>query len=324
MKLLHPKKRNKNKPNLRNHRQNPKKLNRLINIRNKLIAAFMITIIPIVLLGTVSYNKSKESIEIASKGTSLETLKQANKYLMLSMDNIETLSMQIISGTDFQEYISIRHEKMTSETIVIQRNANSSISNSAFNTADVSSIMAILDKNKSLMTHAVNKADTYERLVESQIYATAVEKNGAAFWVGLHSELDEMFTSNPPYALSSIRLLKDFLTGESKGLLVIDLKPAMIQKALGDVNLGENSELHLISPDGRDMAFKTNNSVIESLDTSIEENQITGHELYTKAIESEEGSFNIAYKDGDHFFNTQYICCIGANCSIHPRGFSLN
>lgn len=182
MKLLHPKKRNKNKPNLRNHRQNPKKLNRLINIRNKLIAAFMITIIPIVLLGTVSYNKSKESIEIASKGTSLETLKQANKYLMLSMDNIETLSMQIISGTDFQEYISIRHEKMTSETIVIQRNANSSISNSAFNTADVSSIMAILDKNK---------------------------------------EMD-------------------------------------------------------------------------------------------------------SYKDGDHFFNTQYICCIGANCSIHPRGFSLN
>ena len=100
--------------------------------------------------------------------------------------------------------------------------------------------------------------------------------------------------------MSSIRLLKDFLTGESKGLLVIDLKPAMIQNALGDVNLGENSELHLISPDGQDMAFKTNNSEIENLDTSIKENQIIGHEIFVKAVENEEGSFNIEYKDKEH------------------------
>jgi methyl-accepting chemotaxis protein len=301
MKFFHTKNVYRAKSNsLRKHRNKSINPNSIISIRNKLIIAFMITVIPIVLLGAASYNKAKESIEITSKATSLETLKQANKYLLLSMDNIEAISMQIISGTDFQEYISIRDEKITSEIITIQRNANSSISNSAFNTPDVSSIMAILDNNKSLLTHAINKDDTYERLVESQIYATAIEKNGAAFWVGSHPEIDELFTSNPPYAFSSIRLLKDFLTGEDRGLLVIDLKPAMIQKALGDINLGENSELHLISPDGRDMAFKTNNSEIENIDTSIKENQITEHELFAEATETTEGTFNIEYKGKEH------------------------
>ena len=59
--------------------ENPSKLNFFNSIRAKLISGFLFTIIPIVLLGVISYKKAFNSIkDTAMKGT-LETLKQLEK-----------------------------------------------------------------------------------------------------------------------------------------------------------------------------------------------------------------------------------------------------
>lgn len=88
----------------------PKKM---FSIKNKLILAFLVTVIPIIMLGILSFNKAKESIEDIAKETSLESIKQLNKYLDLSMSNIEIMSRQIVFDQDFQKYIGTINQEIS-------------------------------------------------------------------------------------------------------------------------------------------------------------------------------------------------------------------
>ena len=53
----------------------------LFSIRNKLVAAFMVTVVPIALLGVFSYNTASKSIKETASNTSYETVSQVSKYI---------------------------------------------------------------------------------------------------------------------------------------------------------------------------------------------------------------------------------------------------
>lgn len=290
-----------------NQRKKPIKDNSwLYSIRTKLIAAFLVTIIPIILLGTFSYNSAFNSIRDTSEKTSLETMIQLNKYLELSFKDIDVLSKQIYVDTNFQQYIASSNDEQTLETLTIQRNVRTLVENLTFSNPMISEIILLLEDNKSISTSGVKFKDmSYEQIEKGQLVTTAIDKKGSTFWVGNHTELDGQLTSKAPYGLSCVRMVKDTGVGEIRGLLVIDIKMDLITEALGGINLGNDSELHLISPDGLDMAAVVNNNVSGPLDTSDANNQILGQDLYAninKNIENKQlqGSFTNKYKGKDN------------------------
>lgn len=276
--------------------------NRLFNIRNKLITAFSITVIPIVLLGLFSYNKASEKIQETSKQTSLETIKQTNKYLHLSFTNIENISKQLFMDKSFMDLIVLDSDASPIDTNQIQKIVKESIEGMVFGDSYISGVSIVLQNNKSISSSGttLNKV-SYESFSNSQLLNGIREKEGQSAWVGYRSELDEVIQSNYAYAISKMKLIKDSSTRE-RGILVIDIKPQLVEDALDNINLGDNSEIHLISPDGRDIAFKTLQDESELLDTSVGENQITGTEIFSNILSNggSEGSFLGHYKGNEH------------------------
>jgi hypothetical protein len=87
--------------------------------------------------------------------------------------------------------------------------------------------------------------------------AKARELSGRAFWVGRHEEIDQQLSNkNINYGLSVVRQINDTYVAEEKGLLIVDIKAELIESILQEIDLGNNSELHLISPDKRDIAVE--------------------------------------------------------------------
>ena len=70
--------------------------------------------------------------------------------------------------------------------------------------------------------------------------------------------------------------------------MILDLKENFVESMLKGINLGENSELHLISSDERDIAYKiTDEGTSELIDTD-DKNKITDTMFYSRIIGAQE------------------------------------
>jgi methyl-accepting chemotaxis protein len=90
---------------------------------------------------------------------------------------------------------------------------------------------------------------------ESPVIQKAFEFSGKPLWVGEHPVLDEKYTlvslanSSRQYSLSLLRVVKSLATTQPIGVIIIDLETNLLKDFMEDINIGEQSELHFISPD---------------------------------------------------------------------------
>ncbi|MGI6124675.1 MAG: CHASE3 domain-containing protein, partial [Acetivibrionales bacterium] len=96
-----------------------KKFSLFTSIRTKLISGFMVTIVPIVLLGIISYNSAFNSIKDTATSTSFETLKQLGKNVEISFTKYEELSTQIMLNDLVQSYLLLNSKDNTYEAFQI-------------------------------------------------------------------------------------------------------------------------------------------------------------------------------------------------------------
>ena len=289
------------------------------SIRTKLIGGFVICILPILLLGYFSYNSAFKSIRETAEQTSFETLKQLSRNLEISMENIEDASYQILKEGSIQNYVSTEG-KTDLELVKLKGEISNFIDSYTFIVNNIESITLVLSDNKSISSSGYAlKADAFQSLQSSDLLNKAKDLSGQAFWVGMHKDLDAKRVSDLyKYNMSCVRLIREYSSSEVKstGLLVIDMKPEMVSGILQKVNLGDKSELHLISPDGRDVGFQINNDESVELDAADESNYIMNQEFYSQIASGEEaeGTYTGEYKDEDF---------VVVHTSVGDTGFKL-
>lgn len=307
-----------NKKNLRHKVQGLVRLGFFNSIRTKLIAGFLITIIPIVLLGVISYNNAFNSIKDTAAKASYETLKQLGKNIETKLSSYEDISTQILINDGIQEYL-IADSADAAEYLQNYQEAWSFIRNYTYTNPQIYNITVFLNNGKTIDT-SINyyPDDAFDRISGSDLVAKARELSGRAFWVGRHEEIDQQLSNkNINYGLSLVRQINDTYVAEEKGLLIVDIKAELIESILQEIDLGNNSELHLISPDKRDIAVEMadgESKIIEADDTS---NLITDMSFYSN-ISDEEGTFIDKYKGQEHM-----IIYTKINTSIGDTGYSL-
>lgn len=101
----------KSKPKLNHQNHQKVKTKRrgvLISIKFKLIFGFFVCILPIVLVGIISYNSAFNAIKDTSSSASLQTIQQVNEKLGVTFENIENLSTQIMVSAQLKEYLTHR------------------------------------------------------------------------------------------------------------------------------------------------------------------------------------------------------------------------
>lgn len=283
--------------------KNRKEVGIFTSIRTKLILGFMITIIPIVLLGSISYNNAYNSIKDAATSASFETLKQINKNIESTLSKYEEISTQIMYNGILQNYFTKKSDSddMTPEESELFQKTESFIKEYLSANSSIASITLFLENNKFISNKAITQ-EAYESILNSTLMSSAKELNGKSFWVGRHDELDQHLPDDKTsYSLSLVRLLIDTSTGNGRGLMILDLKENFVESMLKGINLGENSELHLISSDERDIAYKiTDEGTSELIDTD-DKNKITDTMFYSRITGAQEaGTFIDTFNDEEY------------------------
>lgn len=240
-------------------------LSKLNSIRTKLVLAFLIMVIPISLLGLLSHNFASNALRASIIDSTAQRLELCNNYLTLLMDNIESTLLQIISTGSMQKFIREASRPPGTTDLTQVKNEAKSFLFSLFNSnSDYISNMWILGDSEPtsigtreidfyrLDMDALRNTDWYKQ-------AFALENRGKTVWISAHTELDKHIegVKSPDYGLSAIRGIMDSSTGK-RYLIIVDIKYGQILNIVNQIDLGEGSEVHLVSPEGRVISSGTN------------------------------------------------------------------
>jgi methyl-accepting chemotaxis protein len=224
---------------------------KLNSISNKLIAAFTAIVIPIIILGIISYSISAKAIEKKVTQSTSETFKQTGNYLNLLFTNIEDISFQLFVNADVQDFLDSPDTDIDKMKRTIQSYIND-IAHSNKYIAGIS-LVGYGKRTYSSGDYSLLNFDL-SSMKDDEVYQK-VEKNRNAFWVGSHSALDQQSNQNQlKYSASVIRSISSLKSGDMNGILFIDIKQQTLMDILKQMDFGKGSEVHLISPDGRDLS----------------------------------------------------------------------
>jgi len=223
------------------------------SIRVQLILAFLVPILLIVMLGFVSYsNTSKTAISLATQ-SSKTAMESSGKYLDLMLKTISDRANEICIDTDVQEYYSKSWNlEDVNDSLLRSQVANKVTSKlssaSSFNT-NILSIMIL----SNIDTSATSSSIPALAAVKDFSFMKALEKNQASgAWFGWHKDFDDLNKKTSDYySLTYIKLIRNLNSMDTVGLLIIDMKPQMISDLVSGIDLGNNKQIYVASPDGR-------------------------------------------------------------------------
>jgi methyl-accepting chemotaxis protein len=227
------------------------------SFRAKLTVAFMATIIPIVLLGIISAEKSAGAIKTTAANASIQTMEQTNRYLELLLWNVENTTLQIAGNSSFPELT----EDLAASGASVEKEIGGLINEIKRNSTFISDILVITESGRAITTSGYSvdhiKPDV---LKKSNFYKKAARVNGGTAWLGSHPELDAFSKGKDgSYSLFAARLMRGKSSGDPGTLILVDIKQEYIKSLLENVKLGDGGEVHLISPDSRDFAVVQGN-----------------------------------------------------------------
>ncbi len=277
-------------------------------IRTKLIAAFIVSIIPTFILGSLSFYNSRDALKEVAVDSSISTLTQINNYLGLAMTNVEDLSIQIMSNNVLQDYLNYNGTDQY-EYYSLRKGADAYINSLVISNKLISNIYFVGNKSNVMGDKGFlkNESLTTEYLKNDEHYLKVFESNPKPIWYANHSSIDAN-PENPNYSMSLIRVVNSITTDEEKGILIIDVRKDVIQNLVNQVSLGENLELHLVSPDKIDLTKNT--FATELPDENREEVQSITLEAFYQEITSSEkvsGNKKIMYQGTEYLMEFSKI-----------------
>lgn len=230
------------------------------SIRLKLVASFLLLIIPIIILGAESHRLASERIERLTQDSTIQNMEQTEKYLDLLFSQVESTSMQIFANTIIQDYYSLRKDQMiTYHGNQAKNDAQSALIAILHASNLISNISIITDEKTSISSSSINASNIdWAELIKAPWYEQAIETKSQGAWVDEHKEIDSSMASSigDNYAFSYVREFKNKNTGKSLGVIVIDISSKAIEELLSGIQLGQSSEIHLITPNNDDLTPK--------------------------------------------------------------------
>jgi methyl-accepting chemotaxis protein len=225
------------------------KINRNQKILHKLLLAFSVSIILMIILGVFSYNVASKSVMNKYQESVNSTVKAMSQYFDLMCDNVESRVNEQLNNENLTQYYTKYFKKPTAESMPLFRSARTSIENMK-GTTDYIQDFHVFSENGNPMTSSavVIPPNAYTEFMkaEGNIFEDGKVK---AAWLGNHTYLDSIFGKDSNSY--GIYYVKRFIKGN--GFVVIDIKNSSITNLFQSMNMEEKSITALITQDGKEV-----------------------------------------------------------------------
>lgn len=283
----------------------------------KMVGAFVILIIMIFLVGTVSYSVAKDVISEEVKASMAETVSAKGSYLELGLKQVDNQMVEIISMDECAAYYLNPKLDITALTNE-QTSAKSEVSARILNMKTISDfvyhVYLISDIATGISTTpATLNREFYAEFVasaEGQQIDAAEQKAG---YLGSHPALEQAVTEKEEKFISSEYALSMWrkVNLKTNMILVVDIDKNMIYNALAELDNGKDSYVAFVAPGGKETVYCSSES------GEVPQDQIpvfTEMEAYQYALSAEaaDGYRDIRYRGQPYVFAYSRIGSTGA------------
>lgn len=222
------------------------------SIMGTLIKAFLVPIVLIIILGTVSYTIASSTIKNKVEEASRSTVSAMSMYCDLLTGSVSSKALELIIGENLSAYYEAYYKQVDTNAMQYWRNAKKDLLQAKSSVKYIYSYHIISEKGTFMSSVSGGLGDdAYSKFANSPegkyFEENSTKKNA---WFGYHSFLDGQLNISPDrYALT---FLQKFLKGNT--YLVLDITTDTVEEMLNEMDLGENSIKALIAPDGREIA----------------------------------------------------------------------
>jgi methyl-accepting chemotaxis protein len=266
-----------------------------MGIRMQLLVAFMIPVLFIISLGFISYKKAATGFNENYENRAKTTMNMASNYIDFIISTMETISVQYVSDTEITRYLSSFYTYDATKSYQVFEDKKYDLMVKATSEKFVDNIY-IIPKDPELKvissSSSSNTKGFYDEFIGSEEGKIIAEKPNQLYFLGNHPLVDSKLTLNPSkYAFS---LIRGFTA--RNGVVVIDISRKAIDSVLDEIDLGENTIIGIITPDGKE--------IISNVDEDSESIEFSNEEYYIKSVSSvdESGQEYVKYNSKDYLY----------------------
>jgi methyl-accepting chemotaxis protein len=289
----------------------------LRSIRLKLLIGLLIPIVLLALYGTISYRKSEEAIITNFENSSLDTINAVSDYLNFGFTVIQEKSAELLLDPNIGEYYNRPEGAEETAYINARHSVESAVQLVKKTNSFVAGVHMIGKEAKTVSSEVATQDSIYDKFNQSSLAKNFEDKTVKYIWVGAHSDLDGMFSSDKisygtsNYACSLIRIMN-----AKNGFVIIDVLNQKLMDMFTEYDLGEGSIMAFVSNDGREVITGTEEVSVFNMQT-----------YYKNAVTAEEANgFSYQNYNGEEYlFLYSKVGDMGATiCALIPKATILD
>lgn len=274
----------------------------------KLIFSFLIPIVFIVILGTVSYQKATTQIISTYEASVDQTMDMMNEYLSLAFDTVQSTYKNYVNNEELQKFYNGIYVNDAEMSFNIPATYDDTFIKAVTTDALIANVYTLSDNQKSIATTKSTEDKLLSAFVESTQGQIASADKFKYYIFGNQCSADEKL--NTDSSKYGVRLVRYF--SNAPALLVVDIKRNVIDETLSCLNGGEGSIVGLLTCD--------NLEFLSSLSAPTEGTAFIGKPYVEEALSGEELS-GLSYVENNRYLFL-YSKIDGRNamiCALIPR-----
>ncbi|MBP5453303.1 MAG: methyl-accepting chemotaxis protein [Lachnospiraceae bacterium] len=224
-----------------------------ISIRTKLIVAFLVPVLLIIVLGYTSYTQAKKALIENYEGSTESIVNVTSGYYDIIISSLSSVAYETVVDSTTKSFYTGAYESSLADKWSASSSIKSNLTASVMSNSYLKSITIIPEKFGEVMsTESGVSSDLYSKINASDVVAD-LDKTKFK-WVGFHTDIDEGMKTAPKfYAMSQIRLLYNTYLKKA-GYIVFDVDYEHFKEALSSTELCAGSIIALKTPDGRELS----------------------------------------------------------------------
>lgn len=251
-----------------------------VSMKIQLFFGFLVPIIFVILVGTISYNKAKEGMADNYENAAKTAIDTEMQYLDLGLSIINSDAVQIKLDSELSSLAAGTYKTDQSKASSVYNKMLSAIKVKETSNTFVENIY-IVPKNtaKVITTFASGTVPMgfYEDWAATEEGKKFASGKDVSVWTGMHPEMDAL-TGYPTdaYIMSYVGVLSN-----KAGVLIVDISAQAVKDSLSGIDVSNGELLGFITPDGRELLVKgeDNTSEITFSEQPFFQNYQNGEEL---------------------------------------------
>ncbi|WP_078552465.1 cache domain-containing sensor histidine kinase [Bacillus alkalicellulosilyticus] len=216
-----------------------------MRLQYKVIIGFIVLVIlPIVILGMVSYHTASMMIQEKISEQTIRTLKSTELNILGAISEIDSLSNTAIVSNDVQETFKKHWDFHANYHDIYERNRiEQALTNLLYINPKIHSVVLFTEKGLNYQKGLGDPLHVNNTHLKRGI-KKAVENDGRPVWLGT-TESHRILTASEP-VFTHLRIVKDRDTMENLGFLLINVKTDILERIFFELYKGESLDIMLI------------------------------------------------------------------------------